>query len=281
MPELPELEVIKDRLRVALAGRRVEGSTVNHPAVLKTVQPPLSDLHSGHLLGVTRRGKFLCLHSDRDRWLCFHLMLNGSLALGDSKRPLGRTHLLALHLDDGQDLRLIETGTRRRAAAHVVKKPEDVEWIAQLGLDPMAPEFSLGRFRGALGRRNRTVKRFLTDQRSIGGIGNCFSDEILHAARLSPFQLTGELKPEQVIRLHGAVKKVLHDAIINLKPLDHLPDRGDRTFLKVHSRLGQPCLVCGEEVRRVSYQDHTTFYCPGCQTNGRVLADRRLSKLLK
>jgi formamidopyrimidine-DNA glycosylase len=139
VPELPELDVTRDRLRVALAGRRVEGTTVNHPAVLKTVKPPITDLHGGHLLGVTRRGKFLCLHSDRDRWLCVHLMLNGSLALGDSKRPLGRNHLLALHLDNGQDLRLVETGTKRRAAAHVVMKPEEVEWIAQLGLDPLAP----------------------------------------------------------------------------------------------------------------------------------------------
>ncbi len=281
MPELPELEVIKNRLRLTLAGRRVVGATLHHPAVLKTVDPPLEALTDSHISSVSRLGKFLCLKTDAKLHLCVHLMLNGRLGSIPSKQPLTRHHLLALHLDNETDLRVSESGSKRRVAVHLVTSPQNVERIAQLGLDPLDPQFTLNRFRSALKRRNRTVKRFLTDQRVIGGIGNCYSDEILFDARLSPFQQTGSLKPEESILLYMSVKKVLLDAILHLKPLDHLPDRRDRTFLRVHNRLDRPCPVCGTPTRRVSYKESTTYYCPGCQTGGRILADRRLSRLLK
>lgn len=309
MPELPELEVTKARLRLTLAGRQVTGITLRQPFCLKTVEPPLTALAGAHFQGVARHGKFLCLSTDKKLFFCVHLMLTGELALVPTAEPMSRSHLLALHLDDSTDLRVIETGTKHRVAVHVVTDPKQIPWIAQVGLDPMAPEFTLAHFRSRVTHRNQTVKNFLTNQRSIAGIGNCYSDEILFEARLSPLQLTGNLKQEEVIRLFAACKKVLADAIIHLKaagaghnrdaghypfrsdgkgsrpkspkPEVLFPTRQDRTFLRVHSRLGEPCFVCGSEIRRVSYVDSTTYYCPGCQTGGNILADRRFSKFLK
>lgn len=281
VPELPELEAIKARLRLSLAGRRIAGVTLNQFSCLKTVEPKLEALKDNHFLGITRFGKFLCLSTDKKLYLCIHLMLDGGLYLGPSDRAITRNHLLCLHLDNAEDLRVTENSTKHRVSIHLVTDPKQVPWIAELGLDPQAPEFTLNHFRQALSRRNRSVKKFLTDQHSVGGIGNCYSDEILYEARLSPFQQTGNLKPEEVIRLYTAVKKVLSDAILHLKALDHLPDRSDRTFLRAHGRLGQPCPACGSEIRRVSYEESTMYYCPGCQTGGNILADRRLSRLLK
>ena len=281
MPELPELEVTKDRLRLALAGRRITGASLRHPALMRTVEPPLEALHESHIRSVSRLGKFLDIATDNGLHLCVHLMLNGRLIVVPAAKPATRDSLLVLGLDDATDLRIEESGTRRRVQAHLTRDPKTIAWIAEAGLDPLGPAFTVNRFRSGLGRRNRTVKRFLTDQRAIAGIGNAYSDETLFEARLSPFKNTGELKPEEAIRLFMAVKKVLHDAILHLKTLDHLPTRRDRTFLRVHDRLGQPCPVCGSEVRRVSYVESTTFYCPGCQTGGKVLADRRLSRLLR
>jgi len=281
VPELPELEVTKARLRLALAGRLVEGVTLRQFACLKTVEPKLEALKDNHVLGITRYGKFLCIDTDRKLHLCVHLMRDGGLRLGPAGHPITRNHLFCLHLDNQEDLRVIENSTKHRVQVHLVADPKQVAWISELGLDPLGPEFTLGRFRQALARRNRTVRKFLTDQRAVAGIGNCYSDEILFEARLSPFQQTIELKPEQAIRLYTAVKKVLSDAILHLKALDHLPDRRDRTFLRVHGRLGQPCPVCDTEIKRVSYEESTMYYCPGCQTGGKILADRRLSRLLK
>jgi formamidopyrimidine-DNA glycosylase len=281
MPELPELEVIRDRLRLALTGRLVASAEARQPACLKTVEPPLAALAGRHVRAVTRLGKFLVFAVENRLHLCVHLMLNGRLALGPAAAPWTRDHLAALHLDRDEDLRVIETGTRRRVALHLVADPKGVDWIARLGLDPLGPEFTLARLRSALARRNHTLKRFLTDQNVIGGVGNCYSDEILLAARLSPFQSSTALKAEEAIRLYIAVKKTLHDAILHFRGLERFPERKDRTFLRVHDRLGRPCGACGETVRRVSFNDSTIYYCPACQTGGRVLADRRLSRLLK
>lgn len=281
MPELPELEVIKNRLRLALIGRHITGAVLRDPACLKTVDPPLTALAGSHVKTLVRRGKFLDITTDTGLHLCIHLMLNGRLAVGPSGPPMRRNDLLAVQLDRNEELRVSEFGTRRRVAVHLVRDPQTVDWIATGGVDPLNPEFTLRWFRSALARRNRTVKRFLTDQRAVTGIGNAYSDEILFEARLSPFQQTGALKPEQMIRLYTAVRKVLGDAIVRLKALDRLPERRDRTFLKVHDRLDQPCPVCGTPVKRVSYKESTTYYCPQCQTGGKELADRRLSRLLK
>jgi formamidopyrimidine-DNA glycosylase len=314
VPELPELEVTKDRLRLALAGRVVAGAVVRSPVALKTVTPPLEALAGQHIRSVSRLGKVVCIAfegsagtsplppttsslplspsplpsstssfplSTSPLHLCIHLMLSGGFAFGPTRAPLNRLHAFALHLDRDEDLRVIEDTTRHRLSVHLVTDPRQVDIVGRLGPDPLGPEFTLARLRQALGRRSRTLKRFLTDQSAIAGIGNCFSDEILFEARLSPFALSTAVKPEETIRLFTAMKKVLRDAIVRLRALDRLPERKDRTFLRVHDRLGQPCPACSTPVKRVSYQESTLYYCPTCQTPGRELADRRFSKFLK
>jgi formamidopyrimidine-DNA glycosylase len=314
VPELPELEVAKDRLRLALAGRVAAGATVRSPVALKTVTPALESLAGRHIRSVGRLGKVICIVFDGSAGtsplppttsslplspsplpsstspfplstsplcLCIHLMLSGRFAFGPTRAPLNRLHAFALRLDRDEDLRVIEDSTKHRLSIYLVTDPRDIDIVARLGPDPLSPEFSLARLRQALARRSRTLKRFLTDQSAIAGIGNCFSDEILFEARLSPFALSTAIKPEETIRLYMAVKKVLQDAILHLRTLDRLPERKDRTFLRVHDRLDQPCPACSTPVKRVSYSESTLYYCPTCQTGGRELADRRFSKFLK
>jgi formamidopyrimidine-DNA glycosylase len=281
VPELPELEVTKDRLRLALAGRVAAGATVRSPVALKTVTPPLESLVGKHIRAVTRLGKVMCFGFDDHLHLCIHLMLSGRFAFGPTKAPLNRLHAFVLSLDHEEDLRIIEDTTHHRLSIYVVSDPQQIDAVARLGPDPLRPEFTLARLRQALGRRSRTLKRFLTDQSAVAGIGNCFSDEILFEARLSPFALSTTIKPEETIRLYTATKKVLQDAILHLRALDRLPERKDRTFLRVHDRLDQPCPACSAPVKRVSYSESTLFYCSTCQTGGRELADRRFSKFLK
>ena len=271
----------KDRLRLALAGRVVAGADVRSPVALKTVTPPLEALTGRHVRSVSRLGKVICIGFDDKLHLCIHLMLSGRFAFGPTRAPLNRLHAFALHLDRDEDLRVIEDTTHHRLSVHLVTDPQQIDIVARLGPDPLGPEFTLARFRQALDRRSRTLKRFLTDQSAIAGIGNCFSDEILFEARLSPFALSTAIKPEETIRLFTATKKVLQDAILHLRRLDRLPERKDRTFLRVHDRLDQPCPACTTPVKRVSYQESTLYYCPTCQTPGRELADRRFSKFLK
>jgi len=314
VPELPELEVTKDRLRLALAGRIATGATIRSPVALKTVTPPLESLAGKHIRSVSRLGKVICIAFDGSAgtsplppttssfplsasplasstspfplstsplYLCIHLMLSGRFAFGPARAPLNRLHAFALHLDRDEDLRVIEDSTQHRLSIYVVTDPQQIDIVARLGPDPLGPDFSLARLKRALARRSRTLKRFLTHQSAIAGIGNCFSDEILFEARLSPFALSTATKPEETIRLYMAIKKVLRDAILHLRALDRLPERKDRTFLRVHDRLDQPCPACSTPVKRVSFQESTLFYCPACQTGGRELADRRFSKFLK
>jgi len=314
VPELPELEVTKDRLRLALAGRLVSSAVVRSPVALKTVTPPLESLAGRHIRSVGRLGKVICISfgssagssppppttsssplstsplasstspfplSTSPLCLCIHLMLSGRFAFGPTRAPLNRLHAFALRLDRDEDLRIIEDSTQHRLSIYLVTDPQQIDIVARLGPDPLGPEFSLARLKQALARRSRTLKRFLTDQSAIAGIGNCFSDEILFEARLSPFALSTAIKPEETIRLYMAVKKVLQDAILHLRAPDRLPERKDRTFLRVHDRLDQPCPACSTPVRRVSYSESTLYYCPTCQTGGRELADRRFSKFLK
>lgn len=281
MPELPELEVTKDRLRLALAGRLIAGATVRSPVALKTVSPPLDSLRGKHILSVSRFGKIICIACEDKLHLCIHLMLSGRFAFGPTRVPMNRLHAFALHLHPDEDLRVIEDSTHHRLNVYLVTDPQQVDLASRLGPDPLGPEFTLARLRSALGRRSRTLKRFLTDQSAVAGIGNCFSDEILFDARLSPFAISTGLDPEEVIRLYVATKKVLQDAILHLRRLDRLPERSDRTFLRVHNRFNEPCPACGTLIKRVSFHESTLCYCPNCQTPGRELADRRFSKFLK
>ncbi|MBN2465251.1 Fpg/Nei family DNA glycosylase [candidate division WOR-3 bacterium] len=281
MPELPELEVTKDRLRLALAGRVAGTAMIRSPVALKTVEPPLESIAGRHIRSVSRFGKVICIDFEDRLCLCVHLMLSGRFAFGPTRAPLNRLHAFVLHLDRDEDLRVIEDTTHHRLSIYLVADPQQVDIIRRLGPDPLGPESTLTRFRQALCRRNRTLKKFLTDQSAIAGIGNCFSDEILFEAHLSPFAISTAMKPEETIRLFMATKKVLQDAILHLRAIDRLPERRDRTFLRVHDRLDQPCPACAAPIKRVSYQNSTLYYCPTCQTGGRELADRRFSKFLK
>jgi len=208
-------------------------------------------------------------------------MLSGRFAFGPARAPLNRLHAFVLRLDRDEDLRVIEDTTHHRLSIYLVTDPREIDIVARLGPDPLSPDFTLAQLKRSLERRSRTLKRFLTDQSAIAGIGNCFSDEILFESRLSPFALSTAIKPEETIRLYTATKRVLQDAIVHLRALDRLPERKDRTFLRVHSRLDQPCPACSTPVKRVSYSESTLYYCPTCQTPGRELADRRFSKFLK
>jgi len=321
VPELPELEVTKDRLRLALAGRVVSSAMVRSPVALKTVSPPVESIAGRHVRSVSRLGKVICISFERcapaspappttsavplspspsplttstfpppaasfplppsPLHLCIHLMLSGRFAFGPARAPLNRLHAFVLRLDRDEDLRVIEDTTHHRLSIYLVTDPRKIDIVARLGPDPLSPDFTLAQLKRSLERRSRTLKRFLTDQSAIAGIGNCFSDEILFESRLSPFALSTAIKPEETIRLYTATKRVLQDAIVHLRALDRLPERKDRTFLRVHSRLDQPCPACSTPVKRVSYSESTLYYCPTCQTPGRELADRRFSKFLK
>jgi formamidopyrimidine-DNA glycosylase len=286
VPELPELEVIKTRLAAEVVGRTVTRAELRHPACLKTVEPALDELVGRKFAAVSRLGKFTVLgFGDWDLefgvFLCVHLMLDGAFALVPSSRKPTKNHLLVLGLDDKRDLRVTESGTKHRVAVHLARQPRDVPQIAAAGLDPLSAAFTLDAFRTSLAEKNQTLKSFLCDGRLITGIGNCYSDEILHAARLSPFALTGRIREPDAARLFDSVGAVLRDAIARLSEIDHLPDRRDRTFLRVHGRKDKPCPACGEAVRWVSYAESNTCYCPNCQTGGKPLADRRMSRLLK
>jgi formamidopyrimidine-DNA glycosylase len=189
---------------------------------------------------------------------------------------------LRLRLDDGSGFDLTEAGTRKRLAVHVVDEPSAVPLVADLGVDPLSDAFTVDRFATLLAGRNQQVKGVLRDQRVIAGIGNAYSDEILHAARMSPFALTTSLDPEAVTRLHAVVRDVLTEALAAAsgRPAAELKD-AKRRGMQVHGRTGEACPVCGDTVREVSFADRSLQYCPTCQTGGRPLADRRLSRLLR
>jgi formamidopyrimidine-DNA glycosylase len=200
--------------------------------------------------------------------------------LGGSAK--GAALALRVRLDDGSGFDLTEAGTRKRLAVHVVRDPDDVEQVRTLGVDPLAPAFTPEELAGLLRERNQQVKGLLRDQRAIAGIGNAYSDEILHVARTSPFKLTRSYTDDEVVALHDAVVTTLRDAVTASvgKPAAELKD-AKRAGMRVHGRAGQACPVCGDTVREVSFADRSLQYCPTCQTGGQILADRRMSKLLK
>jgi formamidopyrimidine-DNA glycosylase len=274
--ELPELEVIRERLRLALVGRRIVEVRLPQPALLKTTNPALAGLRTTHVGNVTRRGQHLTLSSDVGLHLDLDFTRGGFLEPflpGQTRAP---AICLALEIEDGPGICVCDSHPQPRAAAYLVTDLASVPFRADSGLDPLDPGFTLNRFRQVLGRRSRPVRHVLTDKRAIAGIGSAYADETLFAARLSPLATTSELKPETAIRLHGAVKRVLSNAILSLKTLsaELLPGERDRTFLKVHRRQGQQCLECGAVIHVVRDGHILTSYCPFCQTGGEILADR-------
>ncbi|MGH3932566.1 MAG: Fpg/Nei family DNA glycosylase [Pseudonocardiaceae bacterium] len=284
MPELPEVEALAQHLRAHAVGRVVTRVDVASIQVLKTVQPSVTALHGRTVTDAGRRGKFLTLHTDGPS-LVAHLARAGWLRWSDSlapappkpgKGPIG----LRVHLAGGVGFDLTEAGTQKRLAVYVVDDVEAVPGIARLGPDALA----LSRDELATLLRGRTdrLKTALTDQTLLAGIGNAYSDEVLHAARLSPYAISDRLSEQALDQLHEALQQVLRAAMARCVGQDAARLKGEkRAGLAVHARTGLPCPICGDTVREVSFTDRAFQYCPTCQTAGKPLADRRLSRLLR
>ena len=288
MPELPEVEALVKDLSRRLEGRAIVRVDIAAFSSLKTYDPPITALAGGMVDGVSRHGKFLDLDVGGTH-LVLHLARAGWVRWKDEvpptpPRPNAKSPLAArIVLDDGSGLDITEAGTRKSLALYVVRDPRDVEGIARLGPDPMADEFTRDVLEGILAAAGRAqVKGVLRHQGTIAGIGNAYSDEILHAARMSPFKPANSLDAEELQRLYDALRDQLAAAVARADGMGASQLKGEKkSHMAVHGRTGQPCPVCGDTVREVSFADSSLQYCATCQTGGRPLADRRMSRLLK
>lgn len=283
MPELPDITVYLDALSKRVLGRTLERVDIVSPFVLRSVEPPLASCHGTRVTGLRRLGKRIVLALGGDLFLVIHLMIAGRLQWRTGAAKLGRRSTLAAFVFDSGTLVLTEAGTTRRASLHLVRGAEALEPFDRGGLEVL--EAGAADFEARLRSENHTVKRALADPRLFSGIGNAYSDEILHRAGLSPMLLTGRMTGEQAARLHAATQEVLQEWIARLRAQtgDGWPDKvtAFRFGMAVHGRFRQPCPVCGEPVQRIRYADNETDYCARCQTAGKLLADRGLSRLLK
>ncbi|GHE30854.1 Fpg/Nei family DNA glycosylase [Streptomyces capitiformicae] len=289
MPELPEVEALRDFLVENLVGHEVVRILPVAISVLKTYDPPVTAFEGREITGVRRHGKFLDMEADdQDLHLVTHLARAGWLHWRDRlpdgpPRPGGKSPLaLRVALETGEGFDLTEAGTQKRLAVYVVRNPSDVPGIARLGPDPLADAFDVTRFAGLLVGERRQIKGALRDQSLIAGIGNAYSDEILHTAKMSPFKLASSLKPEETRHLYEALRSTLTEAVERARGLAAGRLKAEKkSGLRVHGRTGEPCPVCGDTIREVSFSDSSLQYCPTCQTGGKPLADRRMSRLLK
>ena len=291
MPELPEIEALASFLRERAAGRGVQRADVGALSAVKTFDPPLTALRGAVVEGASRYGKFLSLDFD-GLHLVMHLARGGWLQWRESlppapPRPGGKSPLafrlhLAPEFDGGPSagFDLTEMGTQKRLAVYLVTDPGQVPGIARLGPDALTVERD--ELAQLFANHSGQLKRALTDQSLLSGVGNAYSDEILHVAKLSPFKNTGKLSEDELARLHDAMHSVLRDAVERSVGQKAATLKGEkRSGMRVHARSGLPCPVCGDTVRSISFADRHFEYCPTCQTEGRELADRRMSKLLK
>ncbi len=283
MPELPDVVVYLEALERRVLGRRLERVRLVSPFVLRTVDPPVSALDGHRVVSLRRMGKRLVLGLEGDLFIVIHLMIAGRLrwAPTGAKMP-GRIALAAFEFEDGM-LVLTEAGSKRRASLHLVAGVAGLAAFERGGLEPLDAEQA--DFIRRLRLENHTLKRALTDPRLFSGIGNAYSDEILHRARLSPLRLTGRLPEEDAARLYHATRSVLLEWTerLRLETGQEFPQKvtAFRDGMAVHGRFRQPCPDCGTPIQRIRYADNETNYCPLCQTEGRLLADRGLSRLLR
>jgi DNA-formamidopyrimidine glycosylase len=292
VPELPEVEALAADLRERAVGREIDRAEVAEFSVLKTYDPPLSALHGARLSGVARRGKFLDLscvppadgpvlhlvtHLARAGWLRWRDTLPEA-PTKPGKGPLA----FRVRFADSAGFDLTEAGTRKRLAVYLVTDLAQIPGVASLGPEPLDPAFTPEVLGGILAGRRTQIKGVLRDQKLIAGIGNAYSDEVLHAARMSPFRLASSLSPEEVAALHAVIIATLQEAIGRSDGLAASDLKKEKKAgLRVHGRTGELCPVCGDTVREVSFADSSLQYCATCQTGGKPLADRRLSRLLK
>ncbi|HEY5649789.1 MAG TPA: DNA-formamidopyrimidine glycosylase family protein [Nitrospiria bacterium] len=283
MPELPDITVYIDALKHRVAGQRLGKIRIASPFLLRTTDPPVSDLEGKVLGRIGRIAKRIILGFEPDLFLLIHLMVAGRL---DWKKPgaklPSKNGLAALEFENGT-LLLIESGTKKRAAIHLVRGEERLAEFDPGGIEPF--DVDLETFASVLKKENHTLKRVLTDQRFIKGIGNAYSDEILHRARLSPVMMTEKLNPEEMRLLFVSARGVLVDWIDRLRAEagDGFPEKvtASREGMAVHGRYKKPCPVCQTPVQRIVHGSNESNYCPKCQTGGKLLTDRALSKLLK
>ncbi|HEX4241267.1 MAG TPA: DNA-formamidopyrimidine glycosylase family protein [Steroidobacteraceae bacterium] len=282
MPELPDINAYLHALEPRIVGRTLERVRIGSPFVLRTAQPPIGQVEGQRVRELRRIGKRVVIGLADGSWVVIHLMIAGRLHWRPAGAKLsGRNHLAAFDFAGGS-LVLTEAGTKRRASIHVVEGEAALEAMDPGGIDVLAS--GAEEFRAAMTAENRTLKRALTDPRVLSGIGNAYSDEILHAAQLSPLALTQKLRPEEWGRLYTATRRTLE------MWMQRLAAEADKSFpekvtafrpdMAAHGRHGKPCPRCGEPIQRIRYADNETNYCARCQTGGRLLADRGLSRLL-
>jgi formamidopyrimidine-DNA glycosylase len=282
VPELPDIAAYISALEPRIVGQPLERVRVAGISLLRTAQPPLASADGRHVRQLRRVGKRIAIGLEGDLWLVLHLMIAGRLHWRPPAAKLaGRQSLASFDFPKGS-LVLTEAGTKRRASLHVIAGEEALHSIDPGGIDVFSSDFN--QFRAALSAENHTLKRVLTDPRVVDGIGNAYSDEILHAAQLSPIALTQKLKPEEWERLYTATRATLQLWIDRLRAeaATAFPEKvtAFRKDMAVHGRYGEPCPRCGEKILRIRYADNETNYCAKCQTGGTVLADRSLSRLL-
>ena len=288
MPELPEVEGLALDLRGRLDGRAIARVDIAAFSALKTFDPPLTALNGSFVDDVTRHGKFIDISSSGLHFV-MHLARGGWVRWRDEvpklpPKPSNKSPMAArVHLDDGSGLDITEAGTKKRLALYVVRDPHDVPGIASLGPDPLDESFTIDVLEGILQQAGRAqVKGVLRHQGTIAGIGNAYSDELLHAAKMSPFKPASSITGDDLQTLYDAIRTVLGEAVERSRGLAAADLKGEKkSNLAVHGRTGLPCPVCGDTVREVSFADSSLQYCPTCQTGGKPLADRRMSRLLK
>jgi len=279
MPELPDVVLYLKALDARFRGKRLDEVRLRSPFLLRSVAPPLAAVHGRLVRGFRRIGKRIVWELEGELFLVFHLMIAGRFHL----KRVGGMALLAELGVGGETLRLTEAGSRKRASLHVAEGEEALRAFDPGGLEVL--EAGLDAFRAALARESHTLKRALTDPRLFSGIGNAYSDEILHRARLSPARRTAQLAGQEVARLHAAVRETLIEwmARLEAEAAGAFPEKvtAFREGMAVHGRYGKPCPTCGSSVQRIVYAENEANYCATCQTGGRLLADRALSRLLK
>lgn len=283
MPELPDIMVYLDCLRPRVLGQPLVRLRLANPFLLRTLEPAIEDAQGQEVVALRRLGKRIVFELEADLFLVLHLMIAGRLHWKrQGAKPPGKIGLAAFDFPTGT-LILTEAGSTRRASLHLLRRESELQKHDPGGLEVL--DATQVQFRAALVSANHTLKRALTDPRIFSGIGNAYSDEILHRARLSPLMLSQRMSNEQIARLYKAARETLHEWLDRLRNEagDGFPEKvtAFRPGMAVHGRFGQPCPVCGTAVQRIVYAENETNYCPRCQTDGKVLADRSLSRLLK
>ncbi|MDX1404877.1 MAG: DNA-formamidopyrimidine glycosylase family protein [Woeseiaceae bacterium] len=283
MPELPDIDLYVEKLDERIRGQILKDIRVSKPFLIRSFDPPLTTANGRRVVAIRRVGKRIVFGLEADYWLILHLMIAGRLRWHDAAASIGGRNTLAAFDFDNGCLTLTEAGSQKRASLYLVHGERALAAHDPGGLEPL--ECSFEEFCARMLEENRTLKRALTSPKTISGIGNAYSDEILHAARLSPIKLTSRLSEEEMRRLFAAVRNTLEHwrNLLREQSRDRFPEKvtAFRDDMAVHGKFGKACPSCGTRVARIRYKSSETNYCPGCQTGGRLLADRSLSRLLK